>query len=214
MALPAAAEPVTMPEFEEDTVTLVSGPVRLLSACTSLSRLVALAWNVVKSLVSVASVLSCDCHVSSGPSAAVIAALTAWVTSMPGVDAPVAASRIWLRSMASAEFELESSEFNAETELISLDCSFARSVFLCHIRVTTILKRISRLRALLVLTQIAFLRKNRLCHSVRNPGLDNLKWPHNYIGKSNYNFQAEAKKKRWRLGRHRSSKVNVLTAGA
>ena len=49
---------------------------------------------------------------------------------MPGVDAPVAASRIWLRSMASAEFEPESSEFNAETELISLDDSFARSVFL------------------------------------------------------------------------------------
>jgi hypothetical protein len=38
---------------------------------------------------------------------------------MPGVDDPVAASRISLRSMASAEFDPESSELNAETELIS-----------------------------------------------------------------------------------------------
>ena len=51
MVLPAAAEAVTIPEFEEDTVTLVNGPVRLLSACMSLSRLVALVWIVVKSLV-------------------------------------------------------------------------------------------------------------------------------------------------------------------
>jgi hypothetical protein len=59
----------------------------------------------------------------SGASAAVTAALTAEFTSMPGVDAPVAASRISLRLM---ELEDPSSEFNAEIELMDFVCSYKR----------------------------------------------------------------------------------------
>jgi hypothetical protein len=55
---------------------------------------------------------------------------------MPEVDAPVAACRIWLRSMASAEFEPESRESKAESELMSF-CLFLYAALnrLCAIRV-------------------------------------------------------------------------------
>jgi hypothetical protein len=46
---------------------------------------------------------------------------------MPGVDAPVAASSISLRSRADEEFDPDNSEFNAETELIDFAHSFERS---------------------------------------------------------------------------------------
>ena len=124
VVLPAAAEAVRTLEFEEVAVTLLSGPLRLLRACMSLSRAVVSLWICFRALVWEASVDCCDVHTFSGDSAAVMEALTAEVTSMPGVDAPVAAWRIWLRSMASAELALESRVSNADSELMSFSLSF------------------------------------------------------------------------------------------
>jgi len=127
VVLPDTAEAVSTFEFEDVAVTLDNGPVMLFNACISLSRLVESLWICFNALVWLANVVSCDCQVFSGASAAVTAAFTAEVTSIPGVDAPVAACRIALRSMASAEFEPESSEFNAESELMGVAFSFART---------------------------------------------------------------------------------------
>ena len=61
----------------------------------------------------------------SGALAAVIAEFTAAVTSMPDDDAPVAACRIELRSMAEDdEDDDESSESSAETELLTVPIPF------------------------------------------------------------------------------------------
>lgn len=111
---PDVAVAVTTLEFEELTVVLDNEPVRLLSACASLSRFVAAVWIAVNAELWLDSVLSCDCHVSSGASAAVTAAFTASVTSMPGVDEPVAASKMLLRSMELAAFDEESNDDDIE----------------------------------------------------------------------------------------------------
>ena len=92
-----------MLESEEDTVTADKGPVMLLRDCMSLSRLVASVCSWVKAVVWLCSVVSWFSQDCSGASAAVTAALTAEVTSMPEEDAPVAACRIWLRSMPDEE---------------------------------------------------------------------------------------------------------------
>jgi hypothetical protein len=69
--------------------------------------------------------------VSSGASAADTAAFTAAVTSIPGVDAPVAACRISLKSIADAGSEADRSELNPESELlIGFAVSFRRSGWL------------------------------------------------------------------------------------
>ena len=128
VAVPAAAVAVTTFEFEEVTVVLDNEPVRLLRSCTSLSRVVAAVWIAVKAVSWLDSVLSCDCHVSSGASAAVTAAFTASVTSMPGVDEPVAASKMALKSMESAAFDEESNDDNDDdTELMKVAFSSART---------------------------------------------------------------------------------------
>ena len=116
---------VATEEFEDVTVVLDRAPDRLLSASASLLSVVASVWIWVNAESWLDTVVSCDSHTSSGASAAVTAAFTAAVTSMPGVDAPVAASRISLRSMESAAEEDEDrSEFSAEVELMNF--SFAR----------------------------------------------------------------------------------------
>ena len=50
-AAPADAEPVTTLGLEELTVAADKGPVRLLSDCTSLSRLVASVWRLLRAVV-------------------------------------------------------------------------------------------------------------------------------------------------------------------
>src|SRR5579863_7304057 len=85
--VPGAAEPVTIPEFDEVTVVAYRGPVRLFSACMSLSRLVASVWRLVSADVWFCNRVCCDSQLFSGASAAVIDALTAEFTSMPGVAA-------------------------------------------------------------------------------------------------------------------------------
>jgi hypothetical protein len=123
-ALPEAAEAVTMLEFDDVTDAAARGPVKLLSDCMSLSRLVASVWRLVSADVWFCSTVCWDSQLFSGASAAVMDALTADVTSIPGVDAPVAASRISLRSVA---LDDPSSEFNAESELISFASSSKRN---------------------------------------------------------------------------------------
>lgn len=62
-------------------------------------------------------------HEVSGALAAVIAELTAEVTSMPVEADPVAACRIELISMPELEVDADAnSEFKADTELINLAC--------------------------------------------------------------------------------------------
>jgi hypothetical protein len=123
IAVPEAAVAVTTLELDEVTVAADNGPVRLLSDCISLSRLVASVWRPVSADVWFSNVDCCDSQLFSGPSGAVTAALTAAFTSMPEVAAPVAASRIWLRSMALDE---PGNEFNAEIELMELACPSKR----------------------------------------------------------------------------------------
>jgi hypothetical protein len=121
---PEAAEAVTMLEFDEVTVRADRGPVKLLSAWTSLSRLVVSVCSCVSALVWLLSVASWFCQSVSGCWAAVTAAFTAEVTSMPEEEAPVAACRIELRSIPEVEDdEVEAkSEFNADVELMSMSC--------------------------------------------------------------------------------------------
>jgi len=118
-AVPDAAVAVTTPLLEDATELAANGPVKLLSDCISLSRLVVAVWMLVKSEVWLWSVVISAFQIFSGLSAAVTAEFTAAVTSSPGVDAPIAASRIVLMSIAFAELDDPSSEFNAEDELIN-----------------------------------------------------------------------------------------------
>lgn len=101
--LPETAEAETTLEFEELTVIADSGPVKLLRFCTSLSRVDASVWICVRALIWLCKVLSSVCQACSGASAAVTAAFTADVTSIPGEDAPNAASRMELMSMDDEE---------------------------------------------------------------------------------------------------------------
>jgi hypothetical protein len=117
-ALPDAAVAVTTLLLEDATVLADNGPVRLLSDCMSLSRLVVAVWICVKSEVWLWSVVISAFQIFSGPSAAVTAELTADVTSIPGVDAPIAASRMELISTAVDELDDPSSELSKEVELI------------------------------------------------------------------------------------------------
>jgi hypothetical protein len=109
---------VTTLEFDEVTVVAESGPVRLLSAWTSLSRFVASVWIWVNAVVWLWRAVICDCQASSGASAAVTAELTAALTSMPALEAPVAASRMSLISIADEGLIEESRELRDEVELI------------------------------------------------------------------------------------------------
>jgi hypothetical protein len=118
-ALPDAAVAVTTLLLEDATVLADNGPVKLLSDCMSLSRFVVAVWILVKSEVRLWSVVISAFQMFSGPSAAVTAELTADVTSSPGVDAPIAASRMELMSMAVAELDDPSNEPNKEDELIN-----------------------------------------------------------------------------------------------
>jgi hypothetical protein len=124
IALPDAAVPVTTLGLEDVTVVADSAPVRLLSACTSESRLLASVWIWVSALVWLSRVLICDCQVSSGPSAADTAEFTAEVTSIPGVDAPSAASRMALRLIEDDESDDPSNELSKEVELMDVMPSF------------------------------------------------------------------------------------------
>jgi len=127
-AVPGAAEAVTMPELDELTVVADKGPVRLLSDCISSSRLVAAVWSWFSAVVWFCRVVCCDSQACSGASAAVMEALTAAFTSMPGLDDPVAASRMELRSMAEAALDELSNESNPEIELIRFACSFSGAI--------------------------------------------------------------------------------------
>jgi hypothetical protein len=118
-ALPDAAVAVTTLLLEDATVLSDNGPVRLLSDCISLSRLVVSVLICVNAEVWLCSRVICAFQIFSGPSAAVTAELTAEVTSSPGVDAPIAASRMELISTAVAELDDPSSEPNKEDELIN-----------------------------------------------------------------------------------------------
>ncbi len=81
--LPDAAVAVTTLLLEDATVLADNGPVRLLSACISLSRLVVAVCICVKSEVWLWSVVISAFQTFSGASAAVTAELTADVTSIP-----------------------------------------------------------------------------------------------------------------------------------
>jgi len=118
VAVPEAAVAVTTLEFDEDTADVESGPVKLLSACMSSSRAVASVWIFVRAVVWLSNVSSSDSHAVSGASAAVTAELTADVTSIPAVEAPIAASRISLISIADEELVEERSELSDEVVLI------------------------------------------------------------------------------------------------
>ena len=124
VALPDAAEAVTILEFEEVTALADKGPIKLFSDCMSLSSEVTSVWIVVKALLWLCSVDCCDSHAVSGASAALTAALTAEVTSMPELDDPVAASRIELRSIDDELFDEDRSELNTEDVLIRSPVAF------------------------------------------------------------------------------------------
>jgi hypothetical protein len=117
--VPGDAVAVTTLLLEEATALSDSGPVRLLSDCMSLLRLVVSVLICVIAAVWLASSVICAFQILSGPSAAVTAELTADVTSSPGVDAPIAASRMELISTDVAEFDEPSNELNKELVLIS-----------------------------------------------------------------------------------------------
>jgi hypothetical protein len=123
-ALPGAAEAVTTLGFDEVADAAARGPVRLFSDCMSLSRFVASDWRLVRADVWFCKVVCSFSQLVSGASAPVMDALTADETSMPGDEAPVAASRIWLRSVAADD---PRSEFNAESELMIFSCASKRS---------------------------------------------------------------------------------------
>jgi hypothetical protein len=111
---PALAEAVTRFAFDEFTVREARGPVRSFRVCISASSIEAPDCSVVSALFWLWSVASCDCQAFSGACAAVTAAFTADVTSIPGEDDPKAACRIELMSME----DEPRSEFSDDIELI------------------------------------------------------------------------------------------------
>jgi hypothetical protein len=121
------AEAVAMLESEEPTESNEKAPVTLFKGLRSFSSVVTSLLIVVRSLSWLCIVVSSVCHCVSGARAAVTAALTAAVTSMPSELEPVAASSRELKSMPSEEEDVEvldpSSEDNCDednpTELIA-----------------------------------------------------------------------------------------------
>src|ERR1035441_371316 len=91
----------------------------------SLSRFVVSVWSWVRAVFWLFKRACWFCQAVSGARAAVRAAFTAEVTSMPAADAPVAACRIWLRSIPDEEDVEANSVFNAEVELIEFAYSLA-----------------------------------------------------------------------------------------
>ena len=68
--------------------------------------------------------LSSFSQVSSGASAAVTAEFTADVTSMPGVEAPSAASRIELRSIPDEEDPDDKRALSADADVLIINASW------------------------------------------------------------------------------------------
>ena len=96
---PAAAEAVTTFVFEESAEIDANDPVRLFSELKSFSTEETWLLTVFRSLSSPWIVVACACHCVSGVSAAVTAAFTASVTSMPSELEPVATSSSELKLM-------------------------------------------------------------------------------------------------------------------